>query len=189
MTYKIVTGLVGIPLNQYLVPVNVINKRQHPLAYHIPDSRCSYHLCSFFPSAVRLWNSLPRHSVTLNSLDAFKSNIQTPFFLDFIYIYNVAVYKLLFLCSRVRLPASACWGNIWKKKSKETHSQCRKSTSHPGRSTFNACRTSWRVRSATFQRVFFEGVYSVGTSVVRIERGYAWRRMTPDLRSDFKKQT
>lgn len=77
MMYKIANGLVGIPANQYLIPVNIVTRKQHSLSYLIPHSRCNYHLYSFFPSTIRLWNSLPQYIVNQNSLDAFKSNIQT----------------------------------------------------------------------------------------------------------------
>ena len=51
--YNIVNGLVGVPLNQYLVPVNVISERQHSLANHFPYSRSNYHL--YFPNQGRPW--------------------------------------------------------------------------------------------------------------------------------------
>ena len=76
MIYKIINGLVSIPANKYLIPVNTVTRKQHSLYYLIPHSRCNYHLYSFLPSTIRLWNSLPQH-VNKNSLDSFKSNIQT----------------------------------------------------------------------------------------------------------------
>ena len=63
MIYKITNGLVGIPANKYLIPVNTVTTKQHSLSYLIPHSRCNYHLYFFFPSTIRLWNSLPQHVV------------------------------------------------------------------------------------------------------------------------------
>ena len=77
MLYKISNDLVGIPANKYLIPSNTVTRKQHSLSYVIPHSRCNYHLYSFFPNTIRLWNSLPQHIVNKNSLDSFKSNIQT----------------------------------------------------------------------------------------------------------------
>ena len=76
MMYKIANGLVGIPAKTYLIPVNTVTRKQHSLSYLIPHTRCYYHLYSFLPCTIRLWNSLPQHVVNQNSLDAFKSNIQ-----------------------------------------------------------------------------------------------------------------
>ncbi|KAK2178473.1 hypothetical protein NP493_542g01015 [Ridgeia piscesae] len=47
MIYKITNGLVGIPANKYLIPVNTVTRKQHSLSYLIPHSRCNYHLYSF----------------------------------------------------------------------------------------------------------------------------------------------
>ena len=77
MLYKISNDLVGIPANKYLIPSNTVTRKQHSFSYVIPHSRCNYHLYSFFPNTIRLWNSLPQHIVNKNSLDSFKSNIQT----------------------------------------------------------------------------------------------------------------
>ena len=77
MIYKIANCLVGIPANKYLIPVNTVSRKLHSLCYLIPHSRCNYHLYSFFPSTIWLWNSLRQHGVNKNSLDAFKGNIQT----------------------------------------------------------------------------------------------------------------
>ena len=52
MMYKIANGLVGIPANKYLIPVNTVTRKQHSLFYLIPHSRCNYHLYSFFPSTI-----------------------------------------------------------------------------------------------------------------------------------------
>ena len=83
MIYKITNCLVGIPANKYLIPVNTVTRKQHSLSYLIPHSRCNYHLYSFFPSTIRLWNSLRQHAVNKNSLDSFKSNIQTLYYSTF----------------------------------------------------------------------------------------------------------
>ena len=57
MIYKITNGLVGIPANKYLIPVNTVTRKQHSLSYLIPHSRCNYHFF-FYSSTIRLWNSL-----------------------------------------------------------------------------------------------------------------------------------
>ena len=72
MLYKIANGLVGIPANKYIVPVNTVTRKQHSFSYLIPHSRCNYHSYSLLPSTIRLWNSLPQNVVK----NSFKSNIQ-----------------------------------------------------------------------------------------------------------------
>ena len=93
MIHKIANGLVCIPAKTYIIPVNTVPRKQHSLSHLIPHSRYDYHLYSFFPSTIRLWNSLPQHVVNLNSL---KNIIETALF-HLLYITNslarITVYK------------------------------------------------------------------------------------------------
>ena len=75
MLYKIAHGLVLIPSHIYLLPIHKRSRHNHSLAYQIPPSKADYHLYSFFPRTIRLWNLLPDKLVTTPSLEAFKSQV------------------------------------------------------------------------------------------------------------------
>ena len=69
MLYKIINKEIHIPSDD-LIP----NKRK-PLNFNIPNSKIDSHLSSFFPSSIRMWNSLPDSLKVSNSLPVFKSSI------------------------------------------------------------------------------------------------------------------
>jgi len=69
--YKIIHNLVSIT-SHYLIPNNS-NRRHHNFTYNLPYSRINSHLHSFFPSSIRLWNSLDYKSVNKSSLQQFKT--------------------------------------------------------------------------------------------------------------------
>ena len=75
LMYKIVYGLVLIPIESYLVPHHRHSRHYHDLAYQIPHSNNNYHQFSFFPRTVRIWNALPQEVVHAQTIDAFKSQI------------------------------------------------------------------------------------------------------------------
>lgn len=66
MLYKIQHQLVSIPVNTYLIP-----SKEHKFIQ--PFSPTNYHLYSFFPRTIRLWNSLPYQVACSPDLEAFKS--------------------------------------------------------------------------------------------------------------------
>ena len=70
MLYKLQHQLVSISNLHYLVP-----PRDHKFIQ--PFSPTNYHLYSFFPRTIRLWNSLPNQVANSPDLDAFKSGAQS----------------------------------------------------------------------------------------------------------------
>ncbi|MCG8045233.1 MAG: hypothetical protein JAY66_06065 [Candidatus Thiodiazotropha taylori] len=70
--YKIVYGLVAIPLPTYVIPLNRGSRTTHSLAFMQLSVRTDYYKYSFFPLAVVQWNNLPASIVTLTDLDSFK---------------------------------------------------------------------------------------------------------------------
>ena len=71
MLYRIRKDLISIP-HDHLVP----NFRSvKPDCYVPPDSSVNAHLHSFFPSAGRLWNSIPGELKSSPSLDIFKGRL------------------------------------------------------------------------------------------------------------------
>lgn len=71
MMYKIIHNLVTIPKNHYLI-LCTSSTRHHNFTYKLPYSRVNSHLFSFFPSTIRLWNSLDSVTVNQETLHQFK---------------------------------------------------------------------------------------------------------------------
>ena len=74
MMYKISNNLINMPCNQSLIPCTS-HTRHHQLCYQLPYSRINTHLYSFFPSAIRLWNSLSQQTINSPTLDHFKRTL------------------------------------------------------------------------------------------------------------------
>ena len=72
MSYKIVYGLVAIPVPPYFERT-MVQTRHHPLAYRHIHTSVSYYYYSFFLMTVILWNRLPADLVLDSDLDSFKS--------------------------------------------------------------------------------------------------------------------
>ena len=70
LLFKIQTDLIHIPGDD-LIP----NPRK-PDKFLTPSSSVDAHLHSFFPSTVRLWNSLPPSCKSKPSLDSFKASLE-----------------------------------------------------------------------------------------------------------------
>ena len=69
--YKILHDQIHIPRVDL---VQSLNPRK-PLNFLIPQSSVDCHLHSFFPSTIRLWNSLPNHIKSSASVSTFKDSI------------------------------------------------------------------------------------------------------------------
>ena len=74
MYYKIVYGLVAIPIPPYFERT-MIQTRHHALAYRQIHTSFSYYYYSFFPMTVILWNRLPADLVLDSDPDSFKSRV------------------------------------------------------------------------------------------------------------------
>ena len=73
--YKIVYGLVAIPLPSYFEHPEVYTRNMHSLIYsQIHTSVCRYKY-SFFPASIVLWNKLPADLVLVPDLDSFKTGV------------------------------------------------------------------------------------------------------------------
>jgi len=75
LLYKIVYGMVAIPAQNYLLPLARTSRLHHNKSFIVPHSNSDYHLYSFFPHTIRLWNALPQYTVDSPTLDAFKVNL------------------------------------------------------------------------------------------------------------------
>ena len=74
MMYRIINNLVDIPAEKYLIHSGT-STRGHETRFLVPYCSVNAYESSFFPSTIRLWNSLSASAVTAPSLDAFKSCI------------------------------------------------------------------------------------------------------------------
>ena len=72
MMYRITHDLVDIPVAQYLHPATVMHIRSPSQRYMLPFCRFDVYRHSFFPSGIRLWNQLPEHVATAQTLGSFK---------------------------------------------------------------------------------------------------------------------
>ena len=75
MFYKIVYGLVAIPLPSYFVRPEVDTRHMHSLSYRQIHTSVCYYQVSFFPMSVVLWNKLPADLVLVSDLDSFKTGV------------------------------------------------------------------------------------------------------------------
>ena len=75
MMFRIVNNLVDIPTT-YLIPA-ATTIRGHSHKFLVPYARTSTYQQSFFPDSIRIWNSLPQHVISCNSLESFKGELQS----------------------------------------------------------------------------------------------------------------
>ena len=74
MLYRVVNRLVDIPPEVYLIPTGS-HTRGHSSKFLQPHTRILPYQHSFFPSAIRYWNTLPAPVVEISSLEAFKQSL------------------------------------------------------------------------------------------------------------------
>jgi hypothetical protein len=74
MLYRIIHQLVAIPSSPYLQPSGV-RIRGNEMRFLVPFTSVNSYKNSFFPSTIRLWNSLPSEITRMQSLEAFKGVI------------------------------------------------------------------------------------------------------------------
>ena len=70
--YKIVYGLVAVPLPNYIQPTHRISRYCHSMTYRQIQTSTNYYKYSFFPLAIVQWNALPEAVASLPDLDLFK---------------------------------------------------------------------------------------------------------------------
>ena len=77
MLYKIRAGLVAIDEKTYLTPVNRPTRHTNSQAYILPSCRSDGYKYSFFPRAIKAWNTLDESAVRAPTLDAFKKELES----------------------------------------------------------------------------------------------------------------
>ena len=76
MLYKILHNKVAIPFDQYKAPITVFT-RGHSQRFHQVAAHVNAYLYSFFPSSIKIWNSLPELIVRARNLGEFKMMIRS----------------------------------------------------------------------------------------------------------------
>ena len=76
--YKVVNGLVAMPLPDYIQPRTPwISKYCHSMTFRQINTGKDSYKYSFFPLAIVQWNTLPETAVTSLSLDSFKAELES----------------------------------------------------------------------------------------------------------------
>ena len=77
LMYMIVKGLINVPIHSSLLAPVSVNTRGHFNRFCQLSTRilCFYH--SFFPAAIKIWNSLPSSIVNCNTVEHFKLELHT----------------------------------------------------------------------------------------------------------------
>ena len=65
--YKIVYGLVAVPLPEYVQPTHRVSRYCHSITFRQIHTSTKYYKYSFFPLAIVQWNALPENVVCLLS--------------------------------------------------------------------------------------------------------------------------
>ena len=74
MMYRVINSLVDVRAQHILIPAGV-HTRGHANRYLQPFTCVNAYKYSFFPSGIRLWNSLPEEVVSAPSLEIFKTTM------------------------------------------------------------------------------------------------------------------
>ena len=83
MMYRITHDIVDIPVAQYLHQATVMHIRGPSQRYMLPFFRTDVYRHSFFPAGIRLWNQLPEHVATAQTLNYFKAGLAVDLFSPF----------------------------------------------------------------------------------------------------------
>ena len=70
--YKMVHGIVAVPLPDYVQPTHRVSRYCHSMTFRQIHTNRNYYKYSFFPLAIVQWNALPESVVSLQDLEAFK---------------------------------------------------------------------------------------------------------------------
>ena len=76
MLYKIINHQIDISADSFLTPnFNTHYTRGHNKRFLTPITRIDSYKFSFFPSAIKIWNSLPQSVIDSSNIDQFKHSL------------------------------------------------------------------------------------------------------------------
>ena len=73
--YKVVHGLVAVPLPDYIQYSNRVSRYCHSMTFRQVTTSTDYYKYSFFPLAIVQWNALPQSVACSQSLEVFKTAV------------------------------------------------------------------------------------------------------------------
>ena len=73
--YKIVYGLVAVPLSDYIQLLNSNSRHCHSLTFRQIHTSHDFYKYSFFSLTIDQWNVLPQNVVCLPTLDSFREAV------------------------------------------------------------------------------------------------------------------
>ena len=73
--YKIVHGLVAVPLPEYILYSNRVSRYCHSMTFRQVSTSTDYYKYSFSPLAIVQWNALPQSVASSQSLEVFKTAV------------------------------------------------------------------------------------------------------------------
>ena len=73
--YKIVYGLVAVPLPDYIQLTHRVSRYCHSMTFRQIQTTRNYYKYSFFPLAIVQWNALPEPVANLQDLESFKLTV------------------------------------------------------------------------------------------------------------------
>ena len=76
--FKIIQGLVAVPLPSYIERPTRFTRHMHLLSYRQIHTTANYYKFSFFPSAIVMWNNLPATTVFHPDLEGFRQSLPSP---------------------------------------------------------------------------------------------------------------
>ena len=74
MLYEIIHSSVNVSLPSYITHRTTHTKGSN-LKFIQPDTAIDAYKYSIFPTSIRLWNNLPRDTISCNNLDSFKGHL------------------------------------------------------------------------------------------------------------------
>ena len=75
--FKILHGLVAVPLPDYIQHSTRISRYCHSMTFRQVSTSTDYYKYSFFPLAIVQWNALPQSVACMQSLEVFKTTVCT----------------------------------------------------------------------------------------------------------------
>jgi len=82
MIYKMVNDIVDIDTSHILIKPKRAT-RGHANKFMVPHTRTNVLLYSFFPSAIRIWNSVPNSVISATTIDSFQAGLAGPPAVDY----------------------------------------------------------------------------------------------------------
>ena len=73
--YKIVNGLVAVPLHDYMQPTHRISRYCHSTTFRQIHTGKDYYKYAFFPLAIVQWNAFTANVAVIQSLEIFKAAV------------------------------------------------------------------------------------------------------------------